>query len=90
MKKQFYPIIRIRGENRPLMSQAKFLGVIIDDVLSFSDLNNFVCKQVSRSIGVIKKVSDLLPQTSLRPLYYTIVYPYVIYAIEVCGSSSQT
>ena len=39
---------------------------------------------------MVKKVSDYLPQNSLRSSYYTIVYPYVISAIEVCGSSRQT
>ena len=90
MKNNFIPIIKIRGENLPLMSQTKFLGVIIDDSLRFSDHINLVCNKISRSIGVIKKVSDYLPQTALRSLYYTLVYPHVIYAIEVWGSSSQT
>ena len=35
MKNNFIPTIRIRGEILPLMSQTKFLGVIIDDVLRF-------------------------------------------------------
>ena len=37
IKNNFIPIIRTRGENLPLMSQINFLGVIIDDILRFSD-----------------------------------------------------
>ena len=66
MKSIFIPINRIRGENLPLMSQRTFIGVMIDDKFCFWDHISFAFKQISRSIGVIKKVSNYLPQASLR------------------------
>ena len=90
MKINFIPNIKTRGEKHPLMSQTKFLGVITDDSLRFSDHINLVCKKISRPIGVVKKASDYMPHTALRSLYYNILYPHVIYATEVWGSSSQT
>ena len=71
------------------MSQTKFIGVIKIDSLRYLNLINLECKTISRSI-VFKKFADYLPQTSLRSLFYTIVYPHAIYAMEVWGSSSQT
>ena len=47
-------------------------------------------KKISRSIGVIKKLSAFSPQSSLITLYFSIVYSHVFYAIKVWGSSSQT
>ena len=73
-----------------MIYHTKFLGVLIDDKLHFSNHINQICKKISRSIGVIKKLSAYLPQSSLITLYYSIVYPHVIYAIKVWGSSSQT
>ena len=83
MKNNVIPFIRITSENLPLMSLTKILLVIIDDNLSFSYHINRVCKMISDSIGVIKKVPDYLPQAALRSLYYTIVHSHVICAIEV-------
>ena len=47
MRNNFIPIIRIRGENLQLMSQTKFLSVIIDGDLRFSDHINLVCKNIA-------------------------------------------
>ena len=90
MKNDFVPNISIRGQNFPMISQTKLQGVLIDDQLHFSDHINKICRKVSRSIGVNKKLSAYLPQSSLITLYYSIVYPHLFYAIEVWGSSSKT
>ena len=54
MKNILIPIIKIRGENLPLMLQTKFLRALMDGKLRFSDHFNFVCKQISHSTGVVK------------------------------------
>ena len=40
-----------------------------------------------KSIGIIYKSSFCLPKTSLRSLYYSLVYPYLIYCVSVWGST---
>ena len=89
MKNYFFPNISIRGQNLRMISQTKCLGILTHDQIRFSDNINQTCKKVSRSINVMKKLSAYLPQTSLKTLFYSIVYPHIIFAIEVWGSSSQ-
>ena len=68
MENDFVPNISIRGQNLPMISQTDFLEVLIDDQIRFSNHIHKICKNVSRSIGVIKKLSAYLPQFSLVTL----------------------
>ena len=49
-----------------------------------------ICHKISKSIGIIYKSSFCLPKTSLRSLYYSPVYPYLIYCVSVWGSTYQS
>ena len=44
-----------------LVKGAKFIGVYIDDRITFNEHINTVCKKVSNSIGVLRKVSIYVP-----------------------------
>ena len=75
-----------------------FLGVILDDKLSWKSHISHVSTKISKSIGIICKSSFFLLKQSLFTLYYSMVYPYLQYClgIYVCiqpvsfGSSSET
>ena len=49
-----------------------------------------ICSKLARSIGVLKKLSEFLPNFILRKLYMSIIYPHIIYCVEVWGNSSKT
>ena len=69
MKNYFVPNTSIRGQNLSKISRTKPLGILIDYQLRFSDHINRICKKVGRSIGVNKKFSAYLPQSSVRTIY---------------------
>ena len=52
-----------------------FLGVVIDEHLSWKSHISNVANKISKSIGIIYKASFFLPKSSLRTLYYSLVYP---------------
>ena len=68
-------------------SEGKFLGVLLDDKLKFHSHINHVCKKISKSVGIIFKLRDKLPVSSLTSLYYSIVYPYLHYCNLVWGGT---
>ena len=68
--------LQIRGQVLPQCSSIKFLGVVIDDKLTFSAHITFVC---SRNIGFVKKVSHIIKKKPFRCLYYSLVYPHLTY-----------
>lgn len=57
----------------------KFLGILIDDDLSWNSHTSHVIKIVSKYNGIIRKVRPFLPTDSLFTLYNTLVFPYLNY-----------
>ena len=82
--------LQIDGEALAEVNKSKFLGVIIDNKLSWKDHISFVCRKVARGIGVIIKARKVLHSESMKCLYYSFIYPYMIYCNQVWGSACKT
>ena len=41
-------------------------------------------------VGILRRMSDLVPLPILKSIYFTLVYPHLIYGVEVWGGSSKT
>ena len=82
--------IQIDNNNIDCVKETVFLGVILDEHLSWKPHILSVSRKISKSIGIIHKSSFCLPKTSLHCLYYSLVYPYLIYCVSVWGSTYQS
>ena len=71
-------------------SQIKYLGVMIDATLTWKAHIEKICKTISRSIGVLYKIKPFVNLKILKTLYYSLIYPHLIYAIEIWGSADTT
>ena len=67
---------------------AKFLGVFIDDRLTWKDHIQYIKLKISRGLGVLCKARKVLNSATLLTLYYTYIYPYISYCIEIWGSAA--
>ena len=65
----------------------KFLGVVLDNKLSWADHINCIKKKISKGIGIICKARKLISVKTLVSLYYSFIYPYLLYCIEVWGNA---
>ena len=83
------PNIVMRNTIIARSSCQKFLGVQLDEKLNFKIHINSICQKITRSIGIIWKLSSFLPAKILYTIYYSIIYPHLIYAVEVWGKSSK-
>ena len=68
----------------------KYLGVMIDATLTWNAQIENICHTISRSIGVLYKIKPFVNLQILKTLYYSLIYPHLIYAIEVWGSADTT
>ena len=78
--------------NRKAIKQAnfvKYLGVLIDSNLSWKFHIHELCKKISKTIGIFYKIRRFLNSQILSNLYYAMIYPFLIYGINVWGSASQ-
>ena len=62
-----------------LCNRLKYLGVLLDQHLSWKYHINHVAKKVSKTIGIISKARFFLSSKSLLSLSKTLVYPYLNY-----------
>ena len=82
--------INIDGETINETAKTKFLGVIIDDKLSWKDHILYISGKLARGTGVLLKVRRYLMKETLISLYYSFVYPYLIYCNHVWGLACKT
>ena len=77
------------GKQIERVHTTKFLGVIIDDKLSWQHHVSHVCKKLNKSLAVINKVRYILNVDALKNLYTALVLPYLFYCCEVWGNASK-
>jgi exonuclease III len=68
----------------------KFLGIHVDRDLKFDVHISEICKKLSKSVGLLYKVSSSVPEKELINLYYSLVYPYLLYCNIVWGGTFST
>ena len=67
------------------VTETLFLGVIIDECLTWKPHIQNLTRKISKSLGIIYKSSFCLNKNSLYTLYYSLVYPYLYYCACVWG-----
>ena len=70
------------------VSSNKYLGVIVDHKLNWIDHITYAKNKISTGIGIMYKARRYLNKCSLKNLYYTYIYTYFIYCIELWGSAA--
>ena len=73
-----------------LIHKTKFLGVIIDDHLTFAPHLQYMKGKISRSLGILYKCRKYFNQETLLTLYSSFIYPYFTYCITIWGNTYQT
>ena len=68
-------------------NNTKFLGVILDNKMNWSAHLHYIKNTISKSIGILFKILNFLDTHTLRSMYFTFIYPYLIYCIEVWGNT---
>ena len=58
----------------------KFLGVVVNDTLTWADHIDMVCKKVSRSLNLLRRLSWFLP----RPLLLLYLKSYILPHFDYC------
>ena len=84
------PSIHIDGNKIDAVKKTKFIGVILDSNVRWDHHINFIKNKIAKGIGIICKARKLLELNTLITLYYSMIYPYLIYCIEVWGNAGQT
>ena len=67
------------------MSQFNFLGIMLDEFLTWTPHTQKVCSKISRTLGVIKRVRKILPFQALKCIYNALIVPHLNYGLKLWG-----
>ena len=83
------PDIEIQFLNTSISAndQIKYLGITIDTRLNFKEHIGIVAKKISRSLGVMCKLKNVLPPKVLLVLNYSMIHPHLLYGITIWEST---
>lgn len=68
----------------------KYLGLLIDENLSWKHHIDFLGAKISRTIGLLSKLRYFLPTSTLLQIYSSLVEPYLTYGISAWGQANVT
>ncbi len=76
------------GNNQPDKS-IKFLGVHMDENLTWTPHLQMVRSKLSRSIFALNKVKNIFPHDILKSLYYSLIHSHMVYGIQAWGNATK-
>ena len=68
----------------------KFLGVIIDEKLTWKGHVDLVKSKVAKNVFLLNRVKYILKYDSMLSLYNTLILPYLTYCCEIWGNTYGT
>jgi len=71
------------------VKQTKFLGIQIDENLTWKNQIDNISKNISRGIGILYKLKHFVPEKILFSLYCTLILPYINYCILAWGNAAK-
>ena len=84
------PVIQINNVNIKREKTVKFLGILVDENLTFQEHINYVCQKLSAGIGIMFRGKDVLESTQLKLLYNTLLLPHLTYCNLVWGINFES
>ena len=82
--------LNINGSTIDQVSTFKFLGLHINSQLTWQTHINEISKRISRVIGLLYKMQNILPKNILLSLYNTLILPHINYCILSWGKESDS
>lgn len=71
------------------VQNTKFLGVTIDENLTWKIHIDNISKNISKGVGIINRLKHFVPERIMYSLYCTLVLPYINYGILAWGNSCK-
>jgi hypothetical protein len=82
--------LTLNGETLKEVNFAKYLGVLIDNKLSWKNQIDAIKLKLSKGVGLLAKIRHFVPHNVLRSLYFSFINPHVDYNILNWGMASPT
>ena len=82
--------IKINSEIIPEKNNTKYLGVVLDKHLSWTEHIHYLNTKLYKSIGMISKLRHYVSQTLLRTIYFAFFQSHIEYCINIWTCTTRT
>ena len=84
------PKLNVNSSEIVRTESIKFLGVLLDENLSWKTHRKYIENKISKNIGILFKARPFLNKKSLLSLYYSYIHSYINYGSVSWGSTCRT
>ena len=81
--------VKLAGHTLTRVSKVKFLGVIIDNELSWDEQIEHLKHKLNSCINIIKRIMKFVPKSEYKKLYYSLFQSHLSYCISSWGGISN-
>jgi hypothetical protein len=78
--------ISINKENIKQVKNITFLGIVIDEFLTWRDHIDLISKKIIKCAAIISRIRHFTNLNSLKLIYFALVYPYLTYGNLIWGN----
>jgi len=86
----WYPILKLGQSQLKYSKCTKYLGLLIDDNLSFKPHISQLIGKLRKWIGIFHKIGPLLNMSTKYILYYSFFQSSLLYGLEIYGTAAKT
>ena len=83
------PNLHINNIKLECLEFFNFLGITIDKHLTWKEHINLIANKISRTVGVINRLKNYIPENALLTIYNTLIIPHLNYGILTRGFNSD-
>ena len=79
IKKDYHPPLAFDNNNVPETDSQKHLGIVLNNRSSFEDRLKMILNKVNETIGLLRKLHNILPRFALLTIYKRFIRPHLDY-----------
>jgi len=82
--------LSVAGEAIQRVDQSKFLGVLIDEKLTWQNHISQIRKRIRSGLYSLNMANHILSVNNLRTLYFSLIHPHLTYCNLIWGTAAKT
>ena len=83
-----FPSVVVRGVEIERIHSYRYLGLIIDHRLKWTDHVAHVKSKIRPFLAVLRRCASLLPESSKLSLYYSAIHSHLLYLLSIWGTTA--
>ena len=81
------PVLKLENKIIECVKSTKYLGITIDNTLTFKEHINNIISSVKKFCGIFYKFRSRLPLTCLKTIYFAMIHSQLNYGIEIYANT---